>query len=147
MILSPSGALPRIRSGGRHISLSSLYMAQHLDQDLQQSPTESENVHYTVFIRLPFPRGNFVDPPNVNLRVPRYGPMALMDIRSTGMRIKIESSQVYYRKLQPRAETLIVRPTHIQMPRASADWQFRACNVCQPKSRHSKPKGSTDSFT
>ncbi|KAL9075343.1 MAG: hypothetical protein Q9161_001720 [Pseudevernia consocians] len=41
-------------------------MAQLLDQDLPQSPTEPDNVHYTVFIRLPFPRGDFVDPPRVD---------------------------------------------------------------------------------
>ena len=44
-------------------------MAQLLDQDLPQSPTEPENVHYTVFIRLPFPRGDFVDPPRVSFPV------------------------------------------------------------------------------
>lgn len=44
-------------------------MAQPLDQDLPQSPTEPDNVHYTVFIRLPFPRGDFVDPPSVSLQV------------------------------------------------------------------------------
>ena len=42
-------------------------MAHFLDQDLPQSPNEADNVHYTVFIRLPFPRGDFVDPPSVNL--------------------------------------------------------------------------------
>lgn len=42
-------------------------MAQPLDQDLPQSPNEADNVHYTVFIRLPFPRGDFVDPPSVSL--------------------------------------------------------------------------------
>ncbi|CAF9908836.1 hypothetical protein IMSHALPRED_007511 [Imshaugia aleurites] len=41
-------------------------MAQLIDQDLPQSPTEPDNVHYTVFIRLPFPRGDFVDPPSVD---------------------------------------------------------------------------------
>ena len=46
-------------------------MAQHLDQDQPQSPTEAENVHYTVFIRLPFPRGDFVDPPSVSFRFSR----------------------------------------------------------------------------
>ena len=49
-------------------------MAQRLDQDLPQSPTQPDNVHYTVFIRLPFPRGDFVDPPSVSVSGPRYRP-------------------------------------------------------------------------
>ena len=48
-------------------------MAHPLDQELPQSPTEPDNVHYTVFIRLPFPRGDFVDPPSVSFQVSRYG--------------------------------------------------------------------------
>lgn len=48
-------------------------MAQPFDQDLQQSPTEPDDVHYIVFIRLPFPRGDFVDPPSVSFPVLRYG--------------------------------------------------------------------------
>lgn len=48
-------------------------MAHSLDQNLPQSPTGADNVHYTVFIRLPFPRGDFVDPPCVNFPVSRYG--------------------------------------------------------------------------
>lgn len=31
-----------------------------------QSHATNEDVHYTVFIRLPFPRGDFVDPPLVS---------------------------------------------------------------------------------
>ena len=49
-------------------------MAHRLDQGLPQSPTQPDNVHYTVFIRLPFPRGDFVDPPSVSFPVSRYGP-------------------------------------------------------------------------
>ena len=49
-------------------------MAQRLDQGLPQSPTQTESVHYTVFIRLPFPRGDFVDPPSVSFPVSRYVP-------------------------------------------------------------------------
>ena len=49
-------------------------MAQGLDQDMPHSPTQPDNVHYTVFIRLPFPRGDFVDPPSVSFPVSRYGP-------------------------------------------------------------------------
>lgn len=48
-------------------------MAQAVDQDQPQSPTEPDNVHYTVFIRLPFPRGDFVDPPSVSFQVSRNG--------------------------------------------------------------------------
>lgn len=48
-------------------------MAQPLDQDLPQSPTEPDNIHYTVFIRLPFPRGDFVDPPSVSFPISRNG--------------------------------------------------------------------------
>ena len=48
-------------------------MAQYTDQDLPQSPTEADNVHYTVFIRLPFPRGDFVDPPSVSFSISSYG--------------------------------------------------------------------------
>ncbi len=80
-------------------------MAHQLDHDLPQSPTEAENVHYTVFIRLPFPRGDFVDPPNVISQYYDMAGTALMDSRSTGMQIRIESSQICYLKLQPRGET------------------------------------------
>ncbi len=31
-----------------------------------QSPVSSEDVHYTVLIRLPFPRGDFIDPAPVS---------------------------------------------------------------------------------
>lgn len=31
-----------------------------------RSPPEGDNVHYTVLIRLPFPRGDFIDPPTVS---------------------------------------------------------------------------------
>ena len=34
-------------------------------QDTQQPPTKEVDCHFTVFIRLPFPRGGFVDPPPV----------------------------------------------------------------------------------
>lgn len=33
---------------------------------MPHSPTQPDNVHYTVFVRLPFPRGDFVDPPSVD---------------------------------------------------------------------------------
>lgn len=33
--------------------------------DVQRQPTSDENYHFTVLIRLPFPRGDFVDPPAV----------------------------------------------------------------------------------
>ena len=32
---------------------------------LAHSPSTTDNVHYTVLVRLPFPRGDFVDPPAV----------------------------------------------------------------------------------
>jgi len=34
-------------------------------QDTQLTPTQEPKCHFTVFIRLPFPRGDFVDPPPV----------------------------------------------------------------------------------
>lgn len=34
-----------------------------------QSPPNGDGIHYTVLIRLPFPRGDFVDPPEVSLIV------------------------------------------------------------------------------
>lgn len=40
-------------------------MAQAHEIAAPQSPSNSDDVHYTVFIRLPFPRGDFVDPPEV----------------------------------------------------------------------------------
>lgn len=44
-------------------------MAQAHEIAAPQSPSNSNDVHYTVFIRLPFPRGDFVDPPEVGYAV------------------------------------------------------------------------------
>lgn len=40
-------------------------MAPAQDVIPPQSPRNDDNVYYTVLIRLPFPRGDFVDPPEV----------------------------------------------------------------------------------
>lgn len=40
-------------------------MATSPTPDVQRQPTSDENYHFTVLIRLPFPRGDFVDPPAV----------------------------------------------------------------------------------
>ena len=37
-----------------------------MDTSLPQSSPPNDDVHYTVLIRLPFPRGDFVDPPPVS---------------------------------------------------------------------------------
>ena len=41
-------------------------MSPSKDTVSTQLPSNREDVHYTVLIRLPFPRGDFVDPPPVS---------------------------------------------------------------------------------
>ena len=41
-------------------------MVSSPEDGLHSSPKEGRGFHYTVFIRLPFARGEFVDPPPVS---------------------------------------------------------------------------------
>jgi len=42
----------------------------HETEPITRDAIPNKDVHYTAFIRLPIPRGDFVDPPLVSLREP-----------------------------------------------------------------------------
>ncbi|KAL9133251.1 MAG: hypothetical protein Q9175_005568 [Cornicularia normoerica] len=96
-------------------------MAQPFDQDLQQSPTEPDDVHYIVFIRLPFPRGDFVDPPSVDWNTNKDRELSDLLSKSTAKGRDIDCEVV-----------------DMQMHLAGADWSCRARNVCQIKPNDTK---------
>ena len=50
---------------GREAPSQRMNMSLYPLLDAQRQPQSDENHHFTVLIRLPFPRGDFVDPPAV----------------------------------------------------------------------------------
>jgi hypothetical protein len=69
--------------------------------------SEAPDASYTVFIRLPFPRGDFVDPPAVgNIPVALW--YKLTGIRSTGTRQRMQHCGRSYPRLR-KTMILIVR--------------------------------------
>lgn len=57
--------LPTFMFTGREVPIQRINMSISPAPDARRQPTSDENYQFVVLIRLPFPRGDFVDPPAV----------------------------------------------------------------------------------
>ncbi len=113
--------MPRLQSSPRPEQMSSSSTAQaQSPTPLQQNTPIESNVHYTAFIRLPFPRKDFIDPPLVKTSAVTCNQIITNIPRPIGTLPKTGLYGRYYRVIpEVQTQTVIELVSTLENPSAN----------------------------
>lgn len=103
------------------------------DMEQRKSKIQEQSPHFTIFVRLPFPRGDFVDPPPVSIRALIIHAVAiiLMQSRSCGIPSKTRHFGTSYLKPRTGKRLIVSLSQTCRLKEPSADEQGHALLVAE----------------